>query len=72
MAGRPARYQSDEERPMSVSLRIPHELYEQAQQYARVHRMTMTELLLDGLKLRLETPADPRDVLSSDNSNTVM
>jgi hypothetical protein len=34
--------------------------------------MSMTELLLDGLQLRLETPTDPREVLVSDESNTVL
>src|SRR3989442_2775509 len=33
--------------------------------------MTLTDLLLDGLRLRLETPADPRDIILSDD-NTVM
>jgi hypothetical protein len=70
--GRPFVYQSDEERPVTVSLRIPRDLYEQAQHYVRMrHPMTLTELLLDGLRLRLETPSDPRDVILSDD-NTVM
>jgi hypothetical protein len=34
--------------------------------------MSMTELLLDGLTLRLETPTDPREVFLSDESNTVI
>jgi hypothetical protein len=55
-----------------VSLRIPKALYEQAQQYAMQRRLTLTELLLDGLKLRLETPADPRELFLSDNRNTVI
>jgi hypothetical protein len=33
--------------------------------------MTLTDLLLDGLRLRLETPADPRDIILSDD-NTVI
>ena len=69
---RPSVYQSEEEKPATVSLRIPRELYEQAQRYVRMrHPMTLTELLLDGLRLRLETPADPRDIILSDD-NTVM
>jgi hypothetical protein len=70
--GRPYTYQSEEEKPVSVSLRLPRDLYEQAQQYVRMRRMTLTELLIDGLRLRLETPADPRDLLLSDDSNTVL
>lgn len=70
--GRPFVYQSDEEKPVTVSLRIPRDLYEQAQRYVSMRvPMTMTELLLDGLRLRLETPADPRDLILSDD-NTVM
>jgi hypothetical protein len=70
--GRPFVYQSDAEKPMTVSLRLPRDLYEQAQRYVRMrHPMTLTELLLDGLRLRLETPTDPRDILLSDD-NTVM
>jgi hypothetical protein len=72
MAGRPPTYLSDAEKPVSVSVRIPRELYEQAQQYVRMRRMTLTELLLDGLRLSLETPTDPRDFRVSDDSNTVM
>jgi hypothetical protein len=70
--GRPHTYQSDAEKPVSVSLRIPRDLYEQAQRYVGMRRTTLTELLLDGLRLRLDTPADPRDLLMSYNSNTVM
>jgi hypothetical protein len=72
MAGRPPIYDSADERPISVSLRIPKALYDEAQQYAKQRRMTLTELLLDGLKMRLATPTDPRELFLSDNSNTVM
>jgi hypothetical protein len=72
MAGRPPTYLSDDEKPVSVSLRIPRELYEQAQRYVGMRRTTLTELLLDGLRLRLETPADPRELLLSHSSDTVM
>jgi hypothetical protein len=40
--------------------------------YVRMRRMTLTELLIDGLRLRLETPADPRELVLSDDSNTVL
>src|SRR5262245_50587420 len=70
--GRPFVYQSDEEKPITISLRIPRNLAEQAKQYVRMrHPMTLTDLLLEGLRLRLETPADPRDILLSDD-NTVI
>jgi hypothetical protein len=72
MAGRPLTYQSEDERPVSISVRVPKALYDQAQHYASMWRMTLTELLLGGLRLRLETPADPRELLASDNGNTVM
>src|SRR5712691_4026107 len=70
--GRPFAYESDAEKPVTVSLRIPRDVYEQAQRYVRMrHPMTLTDLLIDGLRLRLETPADPRDILLSDD-NTVI
>jgi hypothetical protein len=70
--GRPDKYRSDTERPVNVSLRIPRDLYDQAQRYVRMrHPMTLTDLFLDGLRLRLETPADPRDIILSDD-NTVI
>ena len=70
--GRPFTYTTDEERPTSVSVRIPHDLHAQAKRDVRLrHPMTLTELLLDGLRLRLETPADPRDIILSDD-NTVI
>jgi hypothetical protein len=70
--GRPFVYQSDAEKPVTVSLRIPRDLYDQAQRYVKMHLpMTLTDLLLDGLRLSLETPADPRDIILSDD-NTVM
>jgi hypothetical protein len=72
MAGRKPLYQSPDEVPVSTSLRIPRALYDEAQQYVSQHRMTMTEFVLDAIRLRLDTPADPRDIILSDNSNTVM
>jgi hypothetical protein len=70
--GRPFVYQSDAEKPVTVSLRLPRDLYEQAQRHVRIrYPMTLTELLVDGLRLRLETPTDPRDIILSDD-NTVI
>src|SRR5262249_1198106 len=69
--GRPFEYQTDEDRPVTVSLRIPKDLYNQMETYRRMHQQSITELLLDGLRMRLDTPADPRDLLMSDD-NTVI
>jgi hypothetical protein len=57
--GRPFTYQSEDERPVTVSLRIPRDLHERMSRYAARHRQSITELLLDGLKWRLEQE-DPR------------
>jgi hypothetical protein len=71
-AGRPFVYQEEEERPVTVSLRVPRDLYTQLQRYVHVRpQMTMTEFLLDAARLKLETPTDPRDVILSDD-NTVI
>ena len=68
---RPPIYHSAEDMPVAVSLRVPRALYAQAKAYAGQRRMSFTDLLLDGLRLRLDTPADPRDILVS-HDNTVM
>jgi hypothetical protein len=54
------RYQSDAERPVTVSLRIPQALYERLERYASEHRQTVSELVRDGIEMRLDEPADPR------------
>jgi hypothetical protein len=72
MAGRLPTYQSEAERPVSVSVRIPRVLYGQLQQRVSQRRLTMTEALLEGAQLWLDTPADPREVLLSDNGTTVI
>src|SRR6266705_3715614 len=70
--GRPFEYQSEEEKPVTVSLRIPRDVYKQVERYVHRHPgMTLTEFMLDGIRLRLDTPADPRDVILSDD-NTVI
>ena len=72
--GRPFTYQSEEERPVTVSLRIPRDLAERMKRYAARHRQSVTELLLDGLTWRLEQD-DPRQQPISDLSyyyNTVL
>ena len=50
---RPPTYHTDAEKPVTVSVRIPRALYAQAQQYVSMRRTTLTEVLLDGLRLRL-------------------
>jgi len=62
---RPPKYASAEEKPVSVTLRIPRTLYDQAQQHAKRRQTTLTALMVEGLQLRLETPIDPRDVLAT-------
>jgi hypothetical protein len=54
------RYQSDAERPVTVSLRIPQALYERVERYASEHRQTVSELVRNGIEMRLDEPADPR------------
>jgi hypothetical protein len=68
---RPPTYTSDAEKPVSISLRIPRDVYDQAQHHAHMRRTTLTALIVEGLRLRLETPLDPRDILVSQD-NTVM
>ncbi len=69
--GRPFAYQSDEERPVTVSLRLPHTLHERVQQRLSLRRMTITEAIKEALEAWLEIPTDPRDIILSDD-NTVM
>jgi hypothetical protein len=47
-------------------------VYDRVARYVKRHPgMTLTEFFLDGARLRLDTPADPRDILLSDD-NTVI
>src|SRR5215475_13210122 len=70
--GRPFVYQSEEEKPVTVSVRLPRDVYKQIERYVKMHPgMTLTAFFLDGARLRLETPADPRDLILSDD-NTVI
>src|SRR5438128_5466272 len=59
---------------VTVSLRIPRDLHDRMSRYASIHRQSVTELLLDGLKWRLEQE-DPREQFARDLSyydNTVL
>jgi hypothetical protein len=69
--GRPFVYQSEEEKPVTVSLRLPHDLHERVQQRMRLQRMTLTEAIKDALEAWLEKPVDPRDSILADD-NTVI
>jgi hypothetical protein len=62
---RPPKYAREEDKPVSVTLRLPRDLYDQAQQHAKRRQTTFTELVREGLQLRLETPTDPRDILAT-------
>ena len=72
MAGRKPLYHTAEEMPVTCSLRVPRGLYDETQQYVSEHRLSLTEFLLDAIRLRLDTPADPRDIQVSDKSNTIV
>ena len=52
---RPAKYLADTERPVSLSLRIPRDIYDQAQHLAHMRRTSLTEIVIEGLRLRLGT-----------------
>ena len=62
---RPPKYANEDEKPVSVTLRLPRDLYDQAQQHANRRQTTLTALMVEGLQMRLETPIDPRDVLAT-------
>ncbi len=69
---RPVTYVTADERPVTVSIRIPRDLHSKVERYLKMHPgMTVTELVLDGLQMRLETAVDPRDIILSDD-NTVI
>ena len=68
---RPPKYPSDEAKPVGLSLRLPRALYDQAQRHAKRRQTTLTQVVIEGLQLRLATPADPRDILATQD-NTVM
>jgi hypothetical protein len=59
--GRPFTYQSDDDKPVTISLRIPKELHTRLERYRKQHRQSLSELVKDGIEMRLETEADPRN-----------
>jgi hypothetical protein len=58
--GRPFIYQSDEERPVTISLRLAHDLYDRLERYAQRHRQSVSALVRDGIEMRLAAQPDPR------------
>jgi hypothetical protein len=59
---RRVKYVSDTEKPVMVSVRLPRELYDRLECYASEHRQHISELVKDGVEMRLETEADPRSL----------
>ena len=53
------KYQNDDEKPVTISMRLPKELHARLEQYATQHRQSISELLRDGLEWRL-ADGDPR------------
>ncbi len=47
--GRPFTYTSDEQRPVTVSLRLPRTLFDRMEEYRTRHGLGVTEVLVDGL-----------------------
>jgi hypothetical protein len=46
--GRPFTYQSEDEKPVTVSLRLPRDVYDRVERYVKMHPgMTLTEFFLD-------------------------
>lgn len=72
MPGRKPLYQSEAERPVTLCVRVPRDVYEQVQNQMDMRRMTLTEAALDALRLWVKTPADPRDPNVSNNSHTIV
>jgi hypothetical protein len=57
--GRPATYQSDEDKPVTISMRVPKELHTRLERYAKQHRQSISELMRDGIEWRIGD-GDPR------------
>ena len=54
------KYTADIEKPVMVSVRVPRELYERLERYAGQHRQSISDLVKDGIEMRLDVEADPR------------
>lgn len=55
------KYQHEDEKPVTISIRLPKELHTRLEQYAAQQRQSISELLRDGLEWRLSA-GDPRGV----------
>jgi hypothetical protein len=66
------RYQSDAEKPVMLSLRVPRDLYDRLERYASEHRQSVTALVKDGIELRLEIDADPRSGRSGSTTDATL
>jgi len=53
------KYQNDDEKPVTISMRLPKELHTRLVRYAMEHRQPISELVRDGLEWRLGD-GDPR------------
>lgn len=73
--GRPFLYTSEDEHPVTLSLRVPRDLYTRLEAYRKQRRQSRTELLIEGLKLVLDDGTDPYHPASNGTqhySNTAM
>jgi recombinase len=68
---RPPKY-TDADKPVSVSLRIPRDIYDQAQHLAQIRRTSLTEVVLEGLRQRLEMPVSSMPLVPYDDHTTVI
>ncbi len=59
--GRPRIY-NDDNRPVRISLWVPHDLATEMKNYVKSNRRTMTALLLEGLSLRLNRENDVEEM----------
>jgi hypothetical protein len=54
------KYESEADKPVMLSLRVPRELNDRLERYASEHRQKVSELVRDAIEMRLEVEADPR------------
>jgi hypothetical protein len=63
------KYHSDDDKPVTISLRLPRELHARLEQYATQHRQSISELMRDGLEWRL-SEGDPRGLGAGGSSSS--
>ena len=59
--GRPFTYQSDDDKPVTISMRVSKELHTRLERYAKQHRQSISELMRDGIEWRIGE-GDPRSL----------